>query len=148
MKALHTGYVQGISLETLGSINRCQIHEMEMAGQQLDPAAEVSCKEFGHKVRNVQAAIIHTHQVVAHLAIQQPDPEAAAMLWKEMNELCDAALLVLKDLKDKYPYCGTPELYDLALDYKIIADKNYKQNLEDAECAKLTPPNGMFPKKS
>ena len=140
--------MQGISLEALGSINRCQIREMEVAGQHLDPAAEGSCKAFGYKVRNVQAAIIHTHQLVAHLAIQQADAGAAAMLWKEMNELCDAALVALRDLKDKYPYCGTPELYDLALDYKITADKNYRQNLEDAECAKLTPPNGLFPKMS
>jgi hypothetical protein len=58
--------VQSISLEALGSINHCQIREMEAAGQHLDPAAEGSCKAFGHKVRNVQAAIIHTHQVVAH----------------------------------------------------------------------------------
>jgi hypothetical protein len=140
--------MQDISLETLGSINRCQIHEMEMAGQHLDPAVEGSCKEFGHKVRNVQAAIIHTYQVVAHLAIQQADAAGAAVLWREMNELCDAALVALRDLKGKYPYCGTPELYDLALDYKITADKNYRQNLEDAECATLTPPNGLFPKMS
>jgi hypothetical protein len=35
-------------------------------------------------------------------------------------------------LERQIPYCGTPELYDLALDYKITADKNYRQNLEDA----------------
>lgn len=115
--------MQDISLETLGSINRCQIREMEVACQHLDPAAEGSCKELGHKVRNGQSAIIHTHQVVARLAIQQADANAAAMLRKEMNELCDATLLALRELKDKYAYCGSPELYDLALDYNITAEQ-------------------------
>jgi hypothetical protein len=48
-------------------------------------------------------------------------------------------------LRDIYPGCGTPELYDLALDYMREADKRYYQNLQDSECAKTQIPKGLFP---
>jgi hypothetical protein len=64
------------------------------------------------------------------------------MIWKEMTEYCESALAVLKDLKDKYFYCGTPELYDLVLDYRGEAQKRYYQNLQDSECQ---IPQGLFP---
>jgi hypothetical protein len=131
--------------DVLNSVNRCQIAEMEKIGQRLDPAEPASCVQFGDHVRNVQAVIIHTWQMTAYASMRESDPAAAAKLWKEMSRLCDSALTALKCLKDKYPLCGTPELYDLTLDYKIAADKRYYQNLEDAECAKTQPPEGLFP---
>jgi len=67
-------------------------------------------------------------------------------MWKGMNELCDQALSALKHLKDVYPNCGTPELYDLTLDYKSAAYKRYTENLQDSECRNTPLPTGLFPK--
>ena len=65
-----------------------------------------------------------------------------------MSEFCDLALNALRSLKEKFPYCGTPELYDLALDYKLVADERYQENLRDSECLSLKIPENLFPKRS
>ena len=137
-----------LDLEVLNSVNRCQISEMEKAGSTLDPNVSESCTEFSRHVRNVQAAIVHTYQMVAHQAIRESEPGKAAVLWREMGELCDDALKRLKELKDIYPGCGTQELYNLTLDYKNAAHRRYMDNLEDSECATTTLPTRLFPKTS
>ncbi|MGA2864994.1 MAG: hypothetical protein ABSF95_10975 [Verrucomicrobiota bacterium] len=120
---------------------------MEIAGKQLDPSQIESREAFGAHVRNVQAAIIHTYALIAHASVQETSAEAAAALWKGMVELCEDALKVLWKLKSLYPNCGTPELYDLTLDYRQEAEERYHQNLEDSQCQ--TPvPAGLFPNKN
>jgi hypothetical protein len=131
--------------DVLNSVNRCQIAEMEKMGRELDPKQPGSCDRFAERVRHVEAAIIHTWQLTAFASLRESNPAAAAKLWKAMSNLCDSALTVLKEVKDTYPLCGTPQLYDLSLDYKIAADKRYYQSLEDAECAQTPPPKELFP---
>jgi hypothetical protein len=135
-------------LAFIDTVNRRQIEKMEKTGKELDPSAYGSDAAFSEQVRNVQAAIIHTYQLVASASLQQESPEAAARLWQAMSAFCDAALASLGNLKDIYPASGTPELYDLALDYKLQADKRFYQNLEDAEWAKSEMPKGLFPTPS
>lgn len=118
---------------------------MEEAARNLDPSLPDSCIQFGHLVRNVQAAILHTYQLAAHAAIREEAPAKAASLWKEMDDLCDMALKSLEDLKDVYPNSGTPQLYDLALDYKNAARQRYTENLEDAQCPTNLLPSRLFP---
>jgi len=105
----------------------------------------VSCEEFFKRVRNVQASIINTYQVIAVASLQTPNPAEAATMWKAMSGLCENALRALKKIKATFAGCGTPELYDLTLDYKVEADKRYYQNLEDSECTKIPVPEGLFP---
>ena len=134
--------------DVLNSVNRCQIAEMEKLGRELDPQQSGAGDRFAERVRHVAAAIIHTWQLTAFASLRESDPAAAAKLWKAMSQLCDNALAVLKQVKDMYPGCGAPQLYDLTLDYKIAADKRHYQSLEDAECAQTPPPNGLFPPTS
>jgi hypothetical protein len=61
-----------------------------------------------------------------------------------MGDLGDAVVTVLRELKSTYPNCGTPELYDLMLQYRGEAQERYYQNLQDSECQ--TTPAGLFPK--
>ena len=126
--------------ENLMNVNRCQVAALKKAGTELDP--EKNRAEFTSLVRNAQAAVIHTYQLSAYASSQEPDPKKAAAIWKEMTEYCESALIVLKDLKDRYYNCGTSALYDLVLDYRGEAQKRYYQNLEDSECQ--IPP-GLFP---
>jgi hypothetical protein len=134
------------TLELLNSVNRSQIAELAKAGKDLDPKDQRSFEPFGNHVRDVQAAIIHTYQITAFASVREPDPESAAKMWKEMSTLCELALTTLATLRDKYPGCGTSELYDLTLDYKSEADKRYQQNLQDSEWAKTPVPDRLFPK--
>ena len=135
----------GITLEHLDSVNRCQIAEMEKAAKQLDPNKSGSDAAFSIHVRNVQAAVIHTYQLTAFASLREPDAANAALQWKDMTRFCESALTVLRLLKDVYPGCGTPELYDLTLNYRSEAERRYFQNLEDSEWARIPAPKGLFP---
>ena len=131
-------------LDDVAVVNRCQITELNEAGKlEAEPDA---CVLFSQKVQNLEAAIKHTYQIIAYRASKEPDPEKAAMLWKEMDEFCTLSLQSLKKWKDVFPSCGTPVLYDLTLDFKNEAYRRYLQNLQDAEWTKTPPPNGLFPK--
>ncbi len=137
-----------IDLEMVNAMNRCQIAEMEKIGQSLDPGRSDASSTFAQHVLSAQSAIMHTWQIVAFASVREKDPAAAAMLWKDMGEYCDLALKSLNRLKDIFPGCGTPELYDLALDYKLAAERRHLDNLHDSECQHLTIPPGLFPKKN
>lgn len=126
-------------------VNDCQVAELASAGEKLDPGLSDSCRIFGEHVRSLQAAVIHTYQLTAAEALRKEDAGEAAQAWKEMREFCQSALKALKELKNVYPECGTPQLYDLTLDYMREADKRYYHNLEDSECARTPPPQGLFP---
>jgi hypothetical protein len=128
-------------LDILDAVNRCQIAELKKAGVKFDPTRD--CTAFYHRVRSVQSAVIHTYQLTAYTSIREPDPKKAAAAWKAMGDFCESALVVLRDLRDKYQNCGTSELYDLTLDYRTEAQKRYFQNLQDSECQ--TIPAGLFP---
>jgi len=137
-----------ITLEYLNLVNRCQIAEMEKAAEEIDQKNPGWCEPFSKEVRNVQAAVIHTYHLTAFASLRESDPAKAAMLWKEMVTFCEEALTSLKTLKDRFPLCGTSELYDLALDYRREAEERYYQNLQDSECARTPAPKGLFPKMS
>ena|SRR6266550_4444003 len=130
--------------QLLDSINHCLIDAMQRVGSQLDPGRTDSCTAFSSHVKNVEAAILYNYQVTAYTALRKADPKDAAQLWKEMATFCENAIKVLKDVKDIYPHCGTPELYNLALDYWSESHKRHEQNLKDSECASQIPA-GLFP---
>jgi hypothetical protein len=117
---------------------------MQKAGQDLIPDEHGACEAFSEHVRSVQGAVVHTYQITAFAAVREQDPKRAAERWKEMVKFCDAALEATKTLKDRFPLCGTPQLYDLVLDYRSQAEKRFYQNLQDSECP--SPPEGLFPK--
>ena len=130
----------------LAVVNSQQLEAMQKAGEMLNQDSEDACERFSLSVRNVQAAIIHTYQMIASLSIQENDPGKAAEWWKCMDRFCDEALSTLKAWKDVYPHCGTPALYNLALDYKLAAQERFKENKQDAEWLRNnpTPPKGLF----
>ena len=135
-----------ISCDSILTVNRLQVEAMKQTAERLRPQDEDSCKIFGIAVRNVQAALIHTYQIIASEAIRDADPAEAAKRWEYMEKFCDQALKVLKAYKDIYPYCGTPELYNLALDYRLAATDRLNENTQDAEWLKTHPtrPAGLF----
>lgn len=135
-------------LNVVDTVNRCNISEMEKIGKALDPQHHDSCQKFGIHVAGVQAALVHTYRIVSYVAVREQSPTQAAAHWKKMSEFCDLTLNALKSLKEKFPYCGTPAVYDLALDYKIASEERCTENLRDSECLKLTIPPGLFPKKN
>jgi hypothetical protein len=86
--------------------------------------------------------------MAAAMARKADELNEVAEIWREMSAFCQPALEILAVLKDKYPGCGTPELYDAVLDYKLAADKRYKGVQEEIACQKVDPPKGLFPELS
>jgi hypothetical protein len=137
-----------IDMALVDTLNRSNVSDMEKTGDSLDPKEEGSREIFGQKVSMVQGALIHTYAILSLAAIRERNPKDAAAIWCRMTDFCDVALKVLSRLKEKFPLCGTPELYNLALDYKNAAEERYRENLQDSECLKMPIPPGLFPKKN
>ncbi len=137
-----------LEMDVVDTVNRCNISEMEKLGESLDPQQPGACEKFGAQVAGVHAALVHTYRIVSFVGVRTENPKIAAQYWKRMGEFCDLALSALKTLKEKFPYCGTPAVYDLALDYKLASDERYNQNILDSECLNLEIPTDLFPKKN
>ena len=136
-----------LSFQDILAGSRPQIAEMQQVGNSFPdastPGAGAAC---ARQVGLVQGVVVHTYGVAAALAKKAEDLEEASDVWNQMSRFCHAALQILADLKNKYPQCGAPELYDLILDYKLAADKRYKNTLEEIACQKMEFPAASFPK--
>jgi hypothetical protein len=86
--------------------------------------------------------------MAATLARKAEDLSEVAEVWNKMSSFCQSALETLAELKHKYPDCGTTELHDLILDYKLAAEKRYKGVMEEATCQKTQLPKGLLPELS
>lgn len=131
------------------AVGQPRIAEMERVGD-MYPNGESAeaCAAFTHQVGLVEGTVVQTYGIAAMLARRADDLEEAAEIWKTMSQFCQRALTVLSRLKDKYPYCGTPQLHDVVLDYKLAADKRHRGVTEEAECQKMDFPKGLLPELS
>jgi hypothetical protein len=135
-----------LSFKDLIEINRPRLAEMQRVGDLIcSPVEESGCIAFSQQVRTVEAVVRNTYGIAAALARNAPDLQEAADVWDQMRELCTSSLQVLAGLKDKFPYCGTSELYDLTLDYKLACEKRHKGILEEMTCQTMDFPEGLFP---
>ena len=135
-----------LSFEEIISAGSPQISRLRDVGNSYPTSdAPGACAAFSEEVRQVEALVRHTYALAAHLARKTGSLEEVATFWKEMSKLCDVALGVLRGLRDRYPYCGTPELYDLTLDYKHAADERFNRVKEELAWATTEIPKGLFP---
>jgi hypothetical protein len=137
-----------LSFKDLIEINRPQLAEMERVGSMESPEEPASCVAFSGQVKAIEAAVRNMYVIARAMARNAADPQEAADVWDQMGELCSSALRILIGLKDKFPSCGTSELYDLTLDYKLACEKRHKGILEEMKCQTMEFPEGLFPAKS
>jgi len=130
-------------------IGQPQIDEIQRVGNSF-PSADIqgACAAFARQVRLLEGVVVNNYMVAAALARKADELKDVAEVWSRMSQFCQSALQVLAQLKDKYPSCGTPELYDLALDYKLAADKRYQGVAEELACQKMDFPKGLLPELS
>jgi len=128
------------------AIGRPEIEQMQRIGDSYaSPDVPGACEAFTRQVRIVEGIVVHTYGVAATLAKKGDELGEVAEVWSRMSFFCQSALHVLIRLKDKYPYCGTPALYDLVLDYKLACDKRFKNASEELACQKTQFPKGLLP---
>jgi hypothetical protein len=130
-------------------VSRPQILEMERVGNSFpDPATEEACNAFTRQVRLVEGGVRHTYGMAAAMVRKADDLNEVADVWRAMMAFCQVALETVAGLKDRFPYCGTAELYDTLLDYKLAADKRFRGVQEEIACQKVELPKGLFPELS
>ena len=137
-----------VSFDDLLQINRPQIDEMQRIGDSFsDPNVPGACEAFTRQVKIVESILIQTYGLGTALAKRAEELREVAEIWNGMSSFCNVAFQALSSLKDKFPYCGTPQLYDLALDYKLACDKRHRGVLEEIACQSTEFPKGLFPGK-
>jgi len=138
-----------LSFSDIVEFGRPQIDEMKRVGDSYPgPETPEACIAFTRQVNMGEGIVLQTYKVSATLARKTDDLGEVAEIWSKMSQFCHCALQVLAGLKDKYPHCGTNELYDLVLDYKLAADKRYKGVSEELACQKTEFPKGLLPELS
>ncbi len=138
-----------LSFSDILEVGQPRITEMERIGNSFPngDSAE-ACTAFTHQVGVVEGTVMHTYSIAATLARKADDINEVAEVWKRMSQFCQSALEVLLRLKDKYLFCGTPQLYDLVLDYKLAADKRMRGAIEEAQCRTKDFPKELLPELS
>ncbi|MCX8089484.1 MAG: hypothetical protein N3I86_00895 [Verrucomicrobiae bacterium] len=137
-----------LSFNDILEINQPPIREMaRIANQLTDSESAAACETFGRQVRLVEGIVVQTYGLAAALARKADNLNEVAEVWRKMSAFCQSALEVLAGLREKFPRCGTAELYDLVLDYKLAADQRYRGVQEEIACQTLEIPKGLFPER-
>jgi len=135
-----------LSFTEIIAINHAPVAEMERLGARYpDQRAPGAGEVFRRQVRLVESVLVQTYGLGASVARKAESLEEAAVVWRDTSALCNGVLAVLTELRHRYPDCGAPQLYDLALDYKLAADKRSKEVQEEIECQKHPLPPGLLP---
>jgi len=135
-----------LNFEDLILIGEPQLDHLQQVGDAYaDPGAPGACAAFAKQVRQLEGFITQAYVVAVSIAKKTDDLKEVANVWERMGLFCTSSLHTLAKLKDKYPYCGTSELYDLTLDYKLACNKRYRSVMEEIECQKQDLPMGLFP---
>ena len=127
-------------------VGQPQVQEMQRIGDAY-ASADVpgACVAFTRQVRIVEGIVVQTYGVAAALARKSENLDEVSEIWSQMSFFCRSALTSLSSLRHKYPYCGTPELYDMVLDYKLACDKRYRGVMEELACQSTDFPKGLLP---
>lgn len=137
-----------ISLETLVSLNQGPFAEMVRTAEQLDPSDQGSCGKFTKCVVRCETALKQMYRASALLAKEAEDDAVEGQIWKQMVVYADGVIKTLAELKGIYPECGTPELYNLALDYRSAAQERFEVSLSAKECQTNQALSHLFPQTS
>jgi hypothetical protein len=126
--------------------NRHQVDVLtELAHKHPDPDVPGACEAFSRQVRIVESVVESTYIIAINATRKTESLDEIAQVWQTMGSLCDKALGVVSGLKDRYSYCGTPELYDRLLDYKLACTRRYEQVNEEILCLTMPIPERLFP---
>ena len=135
-----------LSFDDLLEINAPQIAEFERLAERFpDANVPTACQNFSRQVRLVEGALVQTYGIAAKFTRDSGDPSEVAEIWKNMAAFCNLVLQSLVTLRERFSYCGAPELYDLALDYKLACDKRHRGALQELSCLTTEFPTNLLP---
>lgn len=135
-----------LTIDDVARLSREPIEELRRRAAKLEPGDADSCRIFAKEVAKVETVLKQTYKAAALMARRTETPEQEAEVWRRMEEFAGVVIDTLKQLTEVFPHCGTPELYNLALDYRLAADKRLANISESIQCHGLPMPEGLFPR--
>ena len=135
-----------LTIEDITGLGREPIDELKSTAEALDPQHQDSCAIFARQVVQVETVLKQTYKAAALMARRTETPEQEAEIWRDMRKYSEAVIGALKELKETYPRCGTPELYTLASGYWDAAASRLSRINESIQCQSLPMPDGLFPR--
>ena len=135
-----------LTFEQVFSTGVPRVEKLKVVGASLATYEEPgACEAFARQVSTLEDFLKETYGIAMIIARKEEDANEVASILRLMSDFCATAMNTLSGLKAKYPYCGTGELYDLALDYKMACDLRYNNLLAELECANQNLLTGLFP---
>ena len=101
-----------------------------------DPKA---CASFSQQVDAVESYVKWAYRTATRMARVSQKPESEVAILGHLSGFCVDAINIISSLTEKYPFCGTPSLYDLVLDYRNAAEARRRNLLAEQECQDLPP---------
>ena len=120
----------------------------KVAREHPDSTVLESCEAFSMQVDRLEKVISVAYAFIMMLAKKCENGEETAGVWRGMGEFCNTALATVGALRKQYPDCGTPQLYDRILDYKIACNERYNRIMEEIACQTTPAPKGLFPEQN
>ncbi len=135
-----------LPFDAVVAVSVVQLDTLVMVGNQIDVKNIQSCFVFSSLVEGLQEVLRQTYRAAAGAARDADTPTEAAIVWEKMGAFADGILKKLFSLKEVYHDCGTPALYDLAVDYKSACQRRHADSQEEAACQNENRiPAGLFP---
>lgn len=135
-----------LNFEQFFATGRPRVEKLKAVGDSFTTYEEPgACAAFARQVNYVESFLKETYGFAMLIARKEEDLKEIASILKLLSDFCANALNILSELRTKYPYCGTPELYDLALDYKMACDQRFNNISAELECPNQNLPTGLFP---
>ena len=135
-----------LPFDDLVAVSTVHLGTLASVASQIDSKSEQSCLVFASLVEGLEEVLRQTYQAAAKSAREADNSADTASVWEKMGVFADGVLNGLFSLKEVYIDCGTPELYDLALDYKLACQRRYADSQEEAACQNENRiPAGLFP---
>ena len=118
--------------------------ELERLGE-VYPNGETqeACEAFTGEVNLHKATVKLAYRHVVTCLKGASDLDVIVKCWDILIRFIDRSTDIVRGLKERFPYCGTPELYNELLEYRNAASKRRDQALEERECIGQLP-EGLF----
>ncbi|HEV7406806.1 MAG TPA: hypothetical protein VGO11_27905 [Chthoniobacteraceae bacterium] len=135
-----------LNFDDLIEINKPQVAEFQRLAELLpDSDGSPESAPMSRQVHIVEGLLVQTYGIASKLTKETGDLADIAEIWRNLASFCNSVLQALSSLRKRFPSCGTPELYDLALDYKLACDKRHHRVLQELSCQTIEFPKGIFP---
>ena len=137
-----------ITIDEFADSNALWSEMFTIAMKYPDDTAPDACEEFTKTVLMFESMLRHNYRDFATNARKTDTPEEEKAIWEDAIKFCDSIIGAMNSVKYKFPHCGTNELHDLALDYRIACAKRCENSLKELKCLKTEFPKNLFPEQS